>query len=66
MGRIKITAVKNLADELIEQHGEKFSSDFEKNKTTLDEVKEIKSKKIRNIVAGYITRQMQKIKKSGI
>ena len=66
MGRIKITAIKNLADELIEQHGDKFNSDFEKNKNTLNEIKDIKSKKTRNILAGYITRQMQKIKKSGI
>lgn len=66
MGRIKITAIKTLANELIEQHGDKFSSDFEKNKIALNEVKDIKSKKIRNITAGYITKQMQKIKKSGI
>ena len=66
MGRIKITAIKNLADELIGQFGDKFSTDFEKNKETVNEVKEVKSKKTRNILAGYITRQMQKIKKTGI
>ena len=66
MGRIKITAIKTLANELIEEFGDRFSDDFEKNKTVLNEIKEIKSKKVRNILAGYITRQMQKIKKSGI
>jgi len=66
MGRIKITAIKSLADELVKQFGEKFSSDFEKNKSVLNEIKDIKSKKTRNMLAGYITRQMQKIKKSGI
>ena len=66
MGRIKITAIKNLADELIEQFGDRFGTDFEKNKTSVNEIKEVKSKKTRNILAGYITRQMQKIKKTGI
>ncbi len=66
MGRIKTTAVKSLADELIKKHGKKFSDDFEKNKKILDEVKKIKSKKIRNILAGYITKKMQQIKESGV
>ncbi len=66
MGRIKITAVKNLANELIDQFGDRFSTDFEKNKTAVNEVKEVKSKKTRNVLAGYITRQMQKIKKTGL
>jgi small subunit ribosomal protein S17e len=66
MGRIKITAIKSLADDMIEEHGDRFGSDFEKNKLALNELKEIKSKKTRNVLAGYITKQMQKIKKSGI
>jgi len=66
MGRIKITAIKNLANELVEEHGDKFSTDFEKNKAALNEIKDVKSKKTRNMLAGYITTQMQKIKKSGI
>ena len=65
MGRIKSVPVKNLGDKMIEQHGKKFTTDFGKNKKVLDEVKKIKSKKTRNIVAGYITKQMQKIKKQG-
>jgi small subunit ribosomal protein S17e len=65
MGRIKSIPVKNLGDQLIELHGKKFTTDFEKNKKVLGEVKKIKSKKTRNIVAGYITKQMQKIKKTG-
>ena len=66
MGRIKIKAIKNLANELIEEFGDKFSTDFEKNKSALNEIKDIESKKTRNMLAGYITRQMHKIKKSGI
>jgi small subunit ribosomal protein S17e len=65
MGRIKSIPVKNLGDRMIELHGKKFTTDFEKNKKVLGEVKKIKSKKTRNVVAGYITKQMQKAKKAG-
>ncbi len=64
MGRIKSIPVKNLGDELIASHGKKFTEDFERNKQVLGEVKKIKSKRTRNFVAGYITKQMQKAKKS--
>lgn len=66
MGRIKSIAIKRLGEELIKEHGGKFSADFEKNKKALAEVKPIKSKRIRNILAGYITKKMQQIKSSGI
>lgn len=66
MGRIKNTAVKMLAEKLIKDHGSKFSDIFGKNKQVLNEVKPIKSKKIKNVVAGYITKKMRAIKKSGI
>jgi len=66
MGRIKSTAIKTLARDLVKQYAEKFTEDFEKNKEVLDEVKPIQSKKIRNTVAGYITTKMQQIKKSGL
>jgi len=62
MGRIKSVPVKNLGDDLMATHGKKFTTDFDKNKKILDEVKKIKSKRTRNVIAGYITKQMQKIK----
>ena len=62
MGRIKSVPVKNLGDEMIVTHGKKFTTDFDKNKKVLAEVKKIKSKRTRNVVAGYITTQMQKMK----
>ena len=62
MGRIKSVAVKNLGDEIIASHGKSFTTDFDKNKKVLDEFKKIKSKRTRNMLVGYITTQMQKIK----
>ena len=66
MGAIKTSEVKNLAEDLIREHGNKFSVSFDENKKVLHEVKPIKSKKVRNTVAGYITTRMQQIQKSGI
>jgi len=66
MGRIKTTNIKTLGDELIRENSDKFTTEFEKNKGVLDSLKDIKSKKIRNIVAGYITKEMKKLSKSGL
>jgi small subunit ribosomal protein S17e len=55
MGRIKTSFIKNVAKELFEKYREKFTTDFEKNKELIKGVCEIKSKKLRNMIAGYIT-----------
>ncbi len=64
MGRIKSTPVKNLARDIVSEHGDRFTTDFDKNKTIIKEVKKIKSKKIRNVVAGYVTKQTASKKKN--
>ena len=66
MGAIKTSEIKNLAEDLIREHGDRFSDNFTENKKVLNEIKPIKSKKIRNSVAGYIASRMQQIQKSGI
>ena len=66
IGRIKTTAVKTLANDLIKANQEKFCEEFEKNKKSVNELRPIKSKKIKNIVTGYITRRMKQINKSGL
>ena len=60
MGRIKTTFVKRRTKELIKSHGDKFSSDFTENKKTTDQYAQIQSKKLRNILAGYMTRLKKK------
>ena len=57
MGRIKTKPVKGAGEKLFKLHGEKFSNDFQKNKQVLTEVAEVHSKKIRNILAGYLTKK---------
>ena len=66
MGRIKTTSIKNLASELMQEHGKKFTEDFEHNKKALSELKKIESKRVRNILAGCITNEVKKVKKSGL
>ena len=66
MGRIKSISIKTLGDEIMKEHASKFSEDFDKNKKALGSIKDIESKKIRNILAGYITSEMKRIKKTGI
>ena len=60
MGRIKTTFVKQRTKELLAKHGDKFTTDFEENKKVTSENIEVKSKKLRNIIAGYMTRLKKK------
>ena len=56
MGRIKTSFIKNIARELMKSYGDQFTTDFEKNKEIVKQLIDIKSKKIRNMVAGYVTK----------
>lgn len=56
MGRIKTTFIKRKTKELLKLHGDKFSKDFEKNKETVPKYSKVQCKKLRNIIAGYMTR----------
>jgi len=56
MGRIKTTLIKRSTKELLEAYGDNFTSDFSENKGLVRNYADIKSKKLRNIIAGYMTR----------
>ena len=60
MGRIKTQLVKRVSHELIEGKEEKFTKDFDENKKIINSMADVPSKKIRNIVAGYVTRLIKK------
>ena len=51
--------VKRTGHTLIDKHPDKFSKDFDKNKVAIADVAEVKTKKLRNIIAGYITKKMK-------
>lgn len=58
--------IKTLGNELIREHGKKFTDNFERNKEILGTIKNVKSKKIKNILAGYITKEIKRSSKSGL
>ncbi len=59
MGRIKTKLVKRLTFEVVKHHRQNLSKDFEENKKKVGAILEGSSKKIRNVIAGYVTRLMK-------
>ena len=56
MGRIKTKLIKRNTYEILEANRDKFKESFDDNKKVLGTLAEIQSKKLRNAIAGYITR----------
>jgi len=56
MGRIRTTFVKAIGLKIYEKYKDKFTNDFQKNKKSLEEVSEMNSKKLKNVISGYITK----------
>jgi small subunit ribosomal protein S17e len=56
---IKPGRIIELGDSLLGQHPNTFSEDFETNKELVQTLTEVESQKVRNRVAGYITRQLR-------
>jgi small subunit ribosomal protein S17e len=56
LGKVRTETVKRAARELIERFPDKFTSEYEANKTAVNEVLIAPSKKLRNLIAGYVTR----------
>ena len=48
--------IKRLSMEVLNQHKAKFGVDFTDNKTALDQISVIRSKGLKNEIAGYITK----------
>ena len=55
MGKVRPDHVKKLARKLLEKLPNRFNSNFENNKTIVENFTNVNSRKIRNRVAGYIT-----------
>jgi small subunit ribosomal protein S17e len=47
--------VKRMSNELLERYPDKFTIDFNKNKETIQSYAQVRSKELRNKIAGYIT-----------
>lgn len=60
MGRIKTRWMKNVAEEVVKRYPDKFNTDFENNKRSLDALNLVEDKIIRNKVCGYIVKVVSK------
>ncbi len=56
MGRIKITSVKRVGNKLFKQNSDKFKNDFQVNKKLVAELAHVPTKRLRNLIAGHITK----------
>ena len=60
MGRIKTKFMKRLSFELIKQHKPELKQDYAENKKIIEPLLTNSTKKVRNVVAGYVTRLMKR------
>jgi small subunit ribosomal protein S17e len=56
LGKVRTETVKRAARELVERFPNKFTNEYEANKLAVNEVLKAPSKKLRNHIAGYVTR----------
>ncbi|RLE87461.1 MAG: 30S ribosomal protein S17e [Thermoprotei archaeon] len=56
MGKVRPAFIKRTARRLLEKYPDAFTTDFEHNKRMVMQLTDITSKRVRNRVAGYVTR----------
>jgi small subunit ribosomal protein S17e len=55
-----VDRVKKMANELLERYPDKFTSDYNENKETIKSFAIVRSKELRNKIAGYITKTINR------
>ncbi|MEC7704755.1 MAG: 30S ribosomal protein S17e [Candidatus Thermoplasmatota archaeon] len=60
MGNIRPSFIKIRAIRLCEEYPDQFNADFEHNKALVEEYTDVANKRMRNLIAGYVTRYMQR------
>jgi small subunit ribosomal protein S17e len=58
LGKVKTEQIKRVGKELMERFPEKFSTNFDDNKHMVNELTKGTTTRIRNQIAGYITRSL--------
>ena len=56
MGSVRPTYIKRVAIELVRNHSERFTEDFDNNKLAVAELTNVGSITMRNRITGYVTR----------
>ena len=62
MGRIKTSMIKSITFKLYNNNKGLFKDKFSENKLLLNDLIKTESKKLRNIIAGYLTRLVKQEK----
>ena len=62
MGRIKTAMIKSVTLKLYNKNKDLFKEKFDDNKLILNDLIKTESKKLRNIIAGYLTRLVKQEK----
>ena len=65
MGKVRIGLVKRTARRLLNMYPDLFTEDFEHNKQVVARLVDAGSKKLRNQIAGYVTRLIRLYKRTG-
>ena len=58
MGKVKTDQVKRTGKELMNRFPDKFNTNFDENKHSVDTLTEGTTTRVRNQIAGYITRTL--------
>lgn len=66
MGNIRSDKIKRTAKELVAKYHQQLSTEFDENKKLVDELTNVKSKRMRNRIAGYVTRIMVQIEEGKV
>jgi small subunit ribosomal protein S17e len=56
LGKVRTETVKRVSRELLKRFPERFSGDFESDKQAVNELVSTQSRRLRNRIAGYVTR----------
>jgi len=56
LGKVRTEHIKRVAKQLVQRFPDKFNTDFENNKKLVEEFTNLSSTKLRNRIAGYVTR----------
>jgi small subunit ribosomal protein S17e len=54
LGSVRPKHIKNAARSLLQLYPETFTEDFETNKRLVEQLTDVKTKKVRNRIAGYL------------
>ena len=58
--KLLVDRIKRISNEVLNEYSERFGTDFSTNKQSLNEISIVRSKGLKNKIAGYITKILQR------